>query len=178
MIWITFNGFNHSVADAFWILVPLGIVVFIFAFRSVAHKKNGYYYFFDAKHCDSEKLKKENGEFGPHSQRYNDLAKLLIALSTGVIAFIVNMLVNEKGTPSATMTALSLSAPIVIGFLGSSATLLVLFMSLQAIWYEEYCNDENHATYNRWKYAICLTLGWTGLVSFGVGMFWLAANLF
>jgi hypothetical protein len=178
MICLIFKGFNHCVWNAFWILAPLGALAFTLAFRSVVHRKDGYYYFFDAKHNSSEKLQREGGDFGPHSERYSGLAKLIITLSTGSIAFLISTLANEKEPISPVMAALSSAAPIVVGFLGTSAALLVLFMSFQAVWYEEYCHHENHSTYNRWKYAICLTLGWTGLVSFGVGVFWLAANLF
>jgi hypothetical protein len=173
-----FLGFNNCAWNAFFVLVPLCTLAFLLAFRSVAYQKDGYYYFFDAKHNASSKLKNENGEFGPHSQRYNDIAKLLIALSAGIIAFLINTLANASGQQSEILKAMRSMAPIIVGFFGFSIALLILFMALQAYWYEEYCHSENHNSYNRWKYAICVTLGWTGLFSFGVGVIWLAANLF
>jgi hypothetical protein len=160
------------------VLAPLCTLTFLLAFRSVAYRKDGYYYFFDAKHNDSQKLKSENGDFGPHSQRYNDVAKLIVALSAGVIAFLVNTLANASVQQSDIVKATRAMAPIIVGFFGFSIALLILFMALQAYWYEEYCHTDNHSSYNRWKYATCVTLGWTGMLSFAVGVIWLAANLF
>ncbi|MGA3370799.1 MAG: hypothetical protein ABSC48_03455 [Terracidiphilus sp.] len=171
------NGFNKCVWNALFVFVPLSAGGFVIAFRSIVHEKEGYYHFFDPKHNVSQNLKRENGEFGPHSQRYNEVAKLILALSAGVIAFFINALANSNAQ-SEVLKAIRSMAPIIIGFFGFSIALIIIFMALQAFWYEEYCHTENHNSYNRWKYAICVTLGWTGLVSFGVGVIWLAANLF
>ncbi len=177
---ITFRSrsFNDSLWDTLFVLGPLGAGVFLVAFRSIVHAKEGYYYFFDPKHSNSQILQREGGEFGPHSKRYRDLAKLIVALSGGVIAFLVNTLANAGKPTTEIVRAIRITAPIVVGFFGFAIAFLVLFMALQAYWYEEYCSCEKHDSYNRWKYAICVTLGWTGLFSFGVGVFWLAANLF
>lgn len=152
--------------------------MFILAFRSIVQEKEGHFYFFDPKHNHDEALQRERGEFGPHSQRYNDLAKLIVALSGDVIAFLVNALASAGAHPTDMTEAIRASAPILVGYFGFSIALLILFMALQAYWYEEYCSTANHNSYTRWKYATCVTLGWTGLVSFGVGVLWLGASLF
>jgi hypothetical protein len=175
MTCLSFKGFNQSVWNALWILALPSVAVFLFAFFSL---KKGFYYFFDPKHNSSPNLQLERGEFGPHSQRYNDLARLLIALSAGIIASLVNMLANEKDPPSRILNAIAATAPIIVGFFGLSMAMLILFMSLQAFWYEEYCHSPNHNTYVRWKYALCTSLGWTGLLAFAVGVIWFAQNLF
>jgi small-conductance mechanosensitive channel len=172
------SAFNSRVLDAFFVLVPLSLGVFVVSFRSIVHQKEGYYYFFDARHNRSSKLQAEGGIFGPHSKRYNGLAKLVIALSAGAIAFLVNTLASNTSQRTGIIDAVRSTAPIVVGFFGFSIALLILFMAFQASWYEEYCHCEDHNSYNRWKYATCITLGWTGLVSFGVGFVWLAVNLF
>jgi hypothetical protein len=178
MVCLNFNWFNHSIWHATWILALPSAVIFWLAFRSIVYKKDGYYYFFDARHNCSLKLQAEGGEFGPHSQRYTDFARLLIALSSGVIAFLVNTLANEKEPPSRILIAIESTTPIVIGFFGSSIALLIFFIGLQAFWYEEYCHSENHNTYNRWKYATIVWLGFTGLLAFAVGVVWFAGFLF
>jgi hypothetical protein len=172
---LNFDGFNHSIWHALIILAIPGLIVYLCSFFSL---KKGHFYFFDPRHNDAENLCKEGGTFEPHSQRYNDLAKLLITLSTAVIAFLVNTLANEKPPQPQIITAIQSVAPIVVGFFGCSICFLILFLALQAVWYEQYCHRLAHNSYLRWKYALCNFLGWTGLLSFGVGVIWLAQNLF
>jgi hypothetical protein len=69
-------------------------------------------------------------------------------------------------------------APIVCGFFGASIALLVAFMILQAIWYEQYCRSPEHDSYKGWKYAFSISLALVGLIAFALGFLWLAANLF
>jgi hypothetical protein len=175
MLCFNFMGFNHSIWHALWVLALPCTGVYFCAFFSL---KKGHFYFFDPKHNVDVKLQKEGGEFEPHSNRFNDLAKLLIALSAGVIAFLVNTLANEKEPPSRILIAIESTAPIVVGFFGASMAFLILFMSLQAVWYEQYCHSPSHSTYVRWKYAVCTSLGWTGLLAFAIGITWFAQNLF
>jgi hypothetical protein len=171
---LNLNGFNHRVWHAIVVLLPTGLGVFGYTWHSLG---DGHY-FFDPKHNPSPVLQSEGGEFGPHAQRYSDFVKLVITLSTGVIAFLVNTLANEKEPLSRTMVAIDSVAPIIVGFFGAAVALLVLFLVLQALWYEQYCNSELHDTYKRWKYAMCVSLGLTGLLAFVVGVTWFAQNLF
>jgi hypothetical protein len=140
--------------------------------------KKDSYYFFDPKHNADQRLKDENGTFEPHATRYQDLAKLIIALSTAGIAFLISILASDKSSASEFGKTIRAVAPIVIGFFGACTALLIFFMLLQTYWYEEYCQSADHNTFVRWKYALNLTLGWGGLLSFILGFVWLAVNLF
>jgi hypothetical protein len=172
-----FVGFNHSVWHALWIL-PLSGAVYIGAFFSLA---DGYY-FFDAKHNpgppNDESAFRDAGDFGPHSQRYQDLAKLLIALSAGVIAFLINTLAGEKTPVAPIVSKIEWSSPIIVGFFGLAIGSLIAFMASQTYWYEAYCQSLKHDTYTRWKYASCITFGVTGLSVFVIGFLWLAVCIF
>jgi len=157
-------------------LLPLGSLIFLWFFIAVFKKDN--HYFFDPKHNADQRLKDENGTFEPHAKRYQDLAGLIIALSTAGIAFLISILASEKSSAPEFGKTLRAIAPIVIGFFGASTALLISFMLLQTYLYEEYCHSPDHNTYVSWKYALNVTLGWTGLLSFILGFGWLAANLF
>jgi hypothetical protein len=170
-----FSNFNSSIWHALWVLGPIGAIVYALSFFSL---KRGHWYFFDPKHDADQGLKDEGGDFEPHASRYQDLAKLAITLSSGAIAFIINFLVNGKPDVSVFARKLLWVAPIVCGFFGSSIALLVLFMVCQSYLYETYCHAPEHDTYTRAKYALSLSLGWTGLISFILGFGWLARNVF
>jgi len=174
MVCMSLKGFNHSVWNALLVLALPSVAIFLYLFLSL----DGHHWFFDAKHNSDIGLQKEQGDFGPHSGRYSGLAKLLTTLSAGVIAFLVNTLANGKSSPSPIFIKVESTAPIVIGFFGSAMAILILFMALQAAWYEEYCHSPNHDTYTKWKYALCNTLGIVGLLAFAVGVIWFAQNLF
>ncbi len=98
MICVYLKGFNHSVWNTLVDFDPAWRNHFLSLWRieALLCEKSAYYYYFDAKHNDSQLLKDEGGDFGPHYSRYSDLAKLLILLSTGIIAFLVNTLANAK----------------------------------------------------------------------------------
>jgi len=166
--------FNGSIWHALWVLSPLGIVVYTVCFFSL-HK--GSHYFFDPKHNVDARLK-DAGDYEPHSKRYQDLAKLAITLSGAAIGFLISILASDKPVASAFAQKVQFVAPIVSGFFGSCIALLVLFMVLQSVWYEQYCHSPDHSTYKRWKYALSTSLGWTGLLAFVLGFLWLARNLF
>jgi len=170
-----FEHFNNSVWHAFWVLVPVAVIVFLVAFFSL---KKGCWYFFDPKHNRDESLKKDEGTFEAHSARYQDLAKLVITLSGAAIAFIIGVLASEKTSVTAFIKKVEATAPIAVGFFGSSIAFLVVFMVLQTVWYEQYCHSPDHSSYKRWKYAFNMCLGWTGAISFILGFAWLARNLF
>ena len=155
--------------------MPLGVIVYALSFFSL---KKGHWYFFDPKHNTDQRLKDEGGDFEPHAKRYQDLAKLAITLSAGAIAFLINFLASDKADGSAFARKVQLVAPIECGFFGLSIALLVLFMVCQSYLYEAYCHSAEHDTYTRTKYALSLTLGWTGLLSFILGFGWLARNVF
>jgi hypothetical protein len=169
-----FKDFNSSIWHAFVVLLPIGGAVYLRVFFSL---KKGHWYLFDPQHNTDQKLK-DAGDFEPHARRYQDLAKLAITLSAGVIAFLINILANDKVPASAFVEKVESVAPIVVGFFGSCIALLILFMVFQAVHYEEYCHSPDHDTYKRWKYALNVSLGWAGLFSFVLGFAWLARNLF
>jgi hypothetical protein len=170
-----FKDFNRSIWHAFWVLLPVWCAVFL---RTFFRLKKGYVYYFDPKHNLDQRLKDEGVDYEAHSKRYQDLAKLAITLSVGVIAFVINILATDKVPVSAFVQKIDSVAPIVVGYFGACIAFLVLFIVLQAIHYEEYSHSANHNTYHRWKYALNLSLGWTGLISFILGFVWLARNVF
>src|SRR5882672_11446806 len=165
-----FNNFSGSVWHVLWILVPLGTAVFSMIFFGL----KGDYYFFDPKHNQDQRLKEEGGNYEPHAKRFQDLAKLAITLSAAAIAFLVSIIASDKPISPKFSQRVGLVAPLVAGLFGSCIALLVLFLVVQAIWYEEYCHSADHNTYKRWKYALSTSLGYTGLLSFVLGFLWLA----
>ena len=138
----------------------------------------GSYHFFDPRHNPDRRLIEEKGTFEPHAKRYQDLAGLIIALSTTGTAFLISILAKDKPSEPGFAQAIRGVAPIVIGFFGACTGLLIFFILLQTYFYEEYCHSAEHNTYVPWKYALNATLGWTGLFSFVIGFVWLAVNLF
>jgi hypothetical protein len=168
-------AFSGSIWHALWILTVVAGLVFWFAFRRV---RKGWHYYFDPKHNSDAGLKREGGDFGPHMQRYQDLAKFAITLSAGAVAFLINTLVNQKSpVPLVAQRAIDCT-PIVVGYFGATIATLILFILVQDLWYEEYCHSPAHNTYKAWKYATSYSLGFTGLLSFVLGFGWLAVGLF
>jgi len=170
-----FRDFNSSIWHALWVLGPLAIGVFSISFYAL---RKGHFYLFDPKHNVDTRLSAA-GDFGPHAQRYQDLAKLIITLSVGAVAFILNMLTTRnKNDYSPFVVNFIQAAPVIVGFFGCCIALLIGFMVTQSYWYEQYCHSPTHSTYTRTKYAISMSFGWTGLLSFILGFGWLAANIF
>lgn len=169
-----FSNFNNHIWNALWILGPLGGIVFYVAFNAV---KGGWHYHFDPKH-NKNGLLNDGGDFVQHCQRYQDLAKLAIALSSGAIAFLISTQTNLKPPLSAFVQAVVETTPIIVGFFGAAIGLLIGFMVLQTVWYEEYCHSPKHDSYRAWKYALCTSLGWSGLTAFVLGFGWMAVRLF
>ena len=170
-----FDGFNRSIWHALWVTLPTSLIVYLVMFFSITKKDHHYY--FDPKHNTNPPVK-DASDFEPHSKRYQDLAKFTITLSVAVIAFLINILANEKQPISPMISKIEGSAPIVVGFFGFAVANLIGFMLSQTVWYEEYCHSANHDSYVRWKYAISQSLGWSGLIAFIVGFGWLARNMF
>jgi hypothetical protein len=133
------------------------------------------YYFFDAKHKTGDP---DSGDFGPHLQRYTDLAKLAITLSAGAIAFLINTLVNQKPPVTVFVQKVEDVAPIVMGFFGASIGLLIIFLLVVTFAYEQYCHDKDHKFYKSWMYATVVSLGFSGALAFGMAFGWLAFSLF
>jgi len=169
-----FDNFNGSIWHVLWILVPLGTLVYLLIFFGL----DGEYYFFDPKHNHDLRLKDEGNDYEPHSKRYQDLAKLAITLSAAAIAFLINIVASDKPVAPKFAQRVEAVAPFVAGLFGACIALLVLFMVVQAVWYEEYCHSPDHSTYKRWKYALSTSLGYAGLLSFVLGFMWLAHYMF
>lgn len=184
-------GFNHSTWNALVALTPVwGFVAAKTIYSAV--KQSDVYYYFDAKHYLAGEItithkgqrRREDTKpgdeisFKEHSARYQDLGKLIITLSAGAIAFLVNTLVNQKAPTSQAALRLIDVCPIVVGLFGCSIAFIVIFFGLQAIWYEQYSYSANHDSYSAWKYELSSGLGLGGGIAFLAGFGWLAANLF
>jgi hypothetical protein len=168
-----FTGFNHSIWSAVWLTAIIFGLLYLVTF--LRFKKNTWY-FFDPKHSTDARLA-DAGDFGPHAQRYQDLAKLLITLATGAIAFMVNAVSSSNQANEFTKRLVSV-APVVVGFFGCSIAFLMGFMFSQTSFYETYCHSPTHSTYTRSKYSLSTSFGWTGLIAFLLAFGWLAQNVF
>jgi hypothetical protein len=160
---------------ALYVLSPIAIIVYSLTFWRLG---NYDHFFFDPKHNNDPRLKAEGGDFEPHAKRYQDLSKLAITLSAAALAFLVSVTFSEKPMNPAFTTRIQAVAPIVAGFFGATIALLVAFMLNQALNYESYCHSAEHSTYKRWKYALSVSLGVTGLIAFVLGFLWLAHSVF
>lgn len=105
-------GFNQIIWNVAWIVAPLALLIYGVVFLRL---KKGFHYFMDPKDNTDARLA-DAGTFEGHLGRYCDAAKLLIALAGGVTAFLINALAVDK--PSAFVTSLASSIPIIIGFSG------------------------------------------------------------
>ena len=170
-------GFNSSVWHAFGVLSPIGFGMSIFILVKAWRFKN-WIHFFDPKHNLDPRLKQEGGEFAEHWNHYEGLAKLAITLSAGAMAFLISTIANQKPPLMPLAQKLTDVAPIVVGFFAASILLLIMFLLWMTFCYEEYCHHADHASYAAWKYAVTVSLGWTGFISFLCGFGWLGANLF
>jgi hypothetical protein len=130
----------------------------------------------------------EFGAFEPHAKRYQDLAKLILTLSTASIAFVVNFLVGltaDAKTRSPYSLRLEAASPWVIAFLCLSTVSLLLFLLFENLFYEDYVHSkytrnpsDSKETYTGRRYALNLTFAWTGLLWFFVAYMILAYRLF
>jgi hypothetical protein len=124
-----FSSFNTSVWNALWIVVPMSVGTYIFTSWLFG---KGTWWYFDPKHNHDKRLESA-GDFEPHAARYQDMAKLVIALSAGAIGFTVNSVVSTKDISPTFGPRLQAVAPIVVGFFGSSITSLIAFICTQTI---------------------------------------------
>ena len=130
------------------------------------------------------------GAFEPHIKRNQELAPLVLTLATASAAFLINLIVNPpEHAPSRTAAKLLNAAPQAILFVCATAFFLLLFMTLLNFFYENYSHfhylPETHrdkkrgiGEYRRWKYALVLSLGYSGLLAFFGAYVWLARSLF
>jgi len=172
-----FVGFNSTVWHAFVVLSPIGLVMsFIILLK--AWRGRQWVHLFDPKHNTDEGLRTEGGEFTEHWNHYEGLAKLAITLSAGALAFPINTIANQKPPLLPFAEKLTDVAPIVVGFFAASILFLIMFLLWMAYCYEEYCHSPRHVSYAAWKYALTVSLGLMGFISFVCGFGWLGANLF
>src|SRR5690348_1372315 len=132
------QNFSSSIWHALCIMLPLGSLIFLWCFYGIFNQGN--HYFFDPRHNADQRLKDENGTFEPHAKRYQDLARLIIALSTAAIAFLISILAKGESSDHGFAQTIRAAAPIVIGFFGACTALLIFFILLQTYFYEEYCH--------------------------------------
>jgi hypothetical protein len=167
---------KHPAVAAF----SIAMVVFVVAFLICYWPRRKKTFDFDA-----------GGEFGafePHAKRYQDLAKLVLTLSTASTAFLANFLVSlsaDLKTRNPYSLRLEAASPWVIAFLCLSAVSLLLFMLFENLFYEDYVHCrytrqpcDSKETYTGARYALNLTFGWTGLLWFLVAYATLAYQLF
>jgi hypothetical protein len=170
-------GFNSSVWNAFVVLSPFGLGMFVYI-TIKAWRYQDWYHFFDPKHNSDPRLKEEDGDFKEHWSHYEGLAKLAITLSAGALAFLINAIANEKPPIGPFEQRLTDVAPIVVGFFGASILFLIMFLLWMAYCYEDYSHKPEHNSYSAWKYALTVSLGLMGFFAFMCGFGWLGVNLF
>jgi len=170
-------AFNSSVWHSLLVLSPFGAGMFVFVIYKACRYQR-WHHFFDAKHNDDPGLKLEGGDFSQHWTHYEALAKLVITLSAGALAFLISTIANQKLPLSQFDLRVTTVAPIVVGFFGSSIFFLISFLVWMAFWYEDYCHTTEHNTYKAWKYAVTQALGVMGYIAFVCGFGWLGVNLF
>jgi hypothetical protein len=124
----------------------------------------------------------EKGAFEPHLKRYQDLAKLIITFSTASVAFVFGFLVNhptEARPQNAYAAALAGASSLAICSLCASIFLLLFFMLGQTYLYESYCHRpaDRRDIYKGWLYALQISVGWTGFLSFLFAYGYLAFRL-
>lgn len=172
-----FATFNHHLWSAGFVLIPFLVTAFVYVFYQFKGKTD-WYYFFDSRDNNDPVLQAEAGTFETHWSHYEGIAKLSITLSSGAIAFIINVLVNDATLKSSVGQRLLDVAPIVIGYFGSSIFLLLLFLAWMAYWYEDYCHKARHDSYRAWMHATTVSLGLSGFLAFIFAFGWLSENLF
>jgi hypothetical protein len=143
-----------------------------------AWKFKNWHHFFDPKHNANLLLRQEGADFSQHWSHYEGLSKLVITLSAGALAFLINSIANDTRKNAPFFEKLSDVAPIVVGFFAAAILFLVLFLLWMAYCYEDYCHTATHDSYKAWKYAVSVSLGVMGFISFVCGFGWLGVNLF
>jgi hypothetical protein len=104
--------------------------------------------------------------FEPHLKRYQDLAKLILALSAATIAFLFNFLASIPDEPEARGAynrALEDASPFALGFLCLSVFYALSFIFWQTFQYETYEHSEEGETYTGNKYATTVAFGYSCL---------------
>jgi hypothetical protein len=132
----------------------------------------------------------EPGGFEPHLKRYQDLARLILTLATAALAFLVNLIVNPPANRASSEAGPRLlnAALQAILLLCAAIFFLLLFMTLLNFFYENFSHfyylppsspakKAGIGLYRRWKYALVLSSGYSGLLSFFAAFAYLALTL-
>jgi len=160
---------SHSILALLLSASLIFLLIYAGALRTLPEK----YYDFDPQ--------RKPGGFEPHAKRYQDLARLVITLSTASVAFLVNFLVTiPSGTNTPTnrySLAIAPVAPLAIGAFSLSVLSLIIFLLIENYCYEQYCHSTGKNTYTRKKYAANVAFGYSGLLWFFLGYAILALRL-
>ena len=129
-----------------------GILVFVVVYLRFYWPRRNRIFYFDPGG--------RKGEFEPHAERYQSLAKLLLTLASASAAFLVNFLCLSAGS-------------------------CIVFMLLENLYYEDYIHSKfpsegtkPRETYTGKRYALILTLSGMGIVYFVLAYGVLAVWLF
>jgi hypothetical protein len=114
------------------------------------------------------------GAFEPHLGRYQEIARLLLALSTATIAFLFHFLVNlpREGDRNSYSLVLEMASSWALAYLSCSVLFLLCYLVFLSSAYESYAHRTSRYTHN--KYAISLALGYSGFIWFLVAYIVLA----
>jgi hypothetical protein len=118
--------------------------------------------------------------FEPHLKRYQDLAKLILALSAATIAFLFNFLASvpdEPGARGVYSRALEDASPFALVFLCLSVFSALSFILWQIYQYETYEHSEEGETYTGNKYATTVAFGFSCLIWFFAAYAYLAYKM-
>ena len=106
----------------------------------------------------------EEGSFSSLLQTYVDIAKLVIGLASGSIILIIGSILNKEDK-------LPVSYETPLYFLFMTILFGLLFIIFLTLDYESF--NHNKSSYTKFKYSKNIALGWSTLICFVIGYFWL-----
>jgi hypothetical protein len=168
------------VARSVWLSIAGSILlapsVFLIWFLAI---KRGTYFFMDPQDNlnginDPEAWRLKGRTFIPILERYTDVVKTVIGLAAGSITLLVGFMGYLLNAPkSAHVLNLNVGVPLIV--LAFSICYLFLCLVLLINRYEDYLVDTR--SYTRFWYSLANALGYSGLICFAFGYFWLAVSV-